>query len=69
MDQQPINTAAFSIKAGSARLGAKVKVTNTGLLAIGALVSSILLSTTALVWVATAVARRHPVSTGLLRRR
>lgn len=69
MDQQPTNSAEISIKAGKVKFGGKVKLTNGGLLAIGGLVSSILLSTTALVWVSTSVARRHPVSTGLLRRR
>jgi len=69
MDQQPMNSAAVSIRAGKVRVGAKVKLTNGGLLAIGGLVSSILLSTTALVWAATSVAREHPVSAGLLRRR
>lgn len=69
MDQHTFNTAAASLKAGEFKLAAKVKVTNVGLLAIGGLVSSILLSTTALVWVATSVTRRHPVSTGLLRPR
>jgi hypothetical protein len=69
MDQPRFNTAAATLKAGNVKLAAKVKVTNGGLLAIGGLVSSILISTTALVWVSTSVARRHPVSTGLLRRR
>ena len=69
MDQHRFNTAAASLKAGNVKLAAKVKITNVGLLAIGGLVSSILLSTTALVWVSMAVARRHPVSSGLLRRR
>lgn len=45
------------------RLHARVAVTTSGLLAIGGLVSSILLSTAALVWVSTSVARRHPLAT------
>lgn len=41
---------------GSLRIG--VRVTPAGLLAIGGLVSSILLSTSALVWVSVSQARR-----------
>jgi hypothetical protein len=40
-------------------------VTPAGILAIGGLVSGILLSTAALVWVSTSVARRHPLATRL----
>ena len=63
------NSAIFTLRAGNTRIGAKVKVTPSGLLAIGGLVSSVLLSTAALVWVSTTVARRHPMATGLLHRR
>jgi hypothetical protein len=49
MDTLDPNTAAASFRMGEARIVAKVKVTPTGLLAIGALVSGILLSTSVLV--------------------
>ncbi|MFN3877278.1 MAG: hypothetical protein ACK4MH_02740 [Brevundimonas sp.] len=67
MDQHTFNTAAASFKAGNIKLATKVKITNPGVLAIGGLVSSILLSTTVLVWVLTSATRRHPVPTGLCR--
>lgn len=63
------NSATVVVRTGKAKAAAKVKVTSSGLLAIGGLVSSILLSTAALVWVSTSVARRHPVATGLFHRR
>lgn len=69
MDQAQINSAGVTLRAGKVRFGAKVKVTDKGLLAIGGLVSSILISTAVVVWVSTGVARRHPVATGLLHRR
>jgi len=62
------NRAVFRLKAGKASMVAKVEVSTPGLFAIGALVSGILVSTAGLVWVATSVARDHPVLT-LLRRR
>lgn len=67
-DRSPANRAAFRLKAGKASMAAKVEVSTPGLFAIGALVSGILISTAALVWVATAVPRDHPVLT-LLRSR
>lgn len=62
------NTAVLVARAGPLRVTAKVKVSELGILAIGGLVSGILLSTSALVWVATTPARRHPVATRLGRR-
>jgi hypothetical protein len=44
--------AKFAVESGRARMAAEVTVTSTGIVAIGALVSSILLSTAAIVWVA-----------------
>jgi len=67
--EQPINTATATFRVGKVRAVAKVKVTTPGLLAVGGLVSGILLSTAVLVWVSTSAVRRHPVATGLLRRR
>ncbi len=60
------NTAAVSLRVRDARFVAKVKVTPAGLLAIGGLVSGILLSTSVLVWTATNVARRRPLTAALL---
>lgn len=69
MEQPTINTAALVFRAGRVRCGAKIKVTNSGLLAIGGLVSGILLSTATVVWAATSVARQRPITASLLRRR
>ena len=69
MEQPTISTAAVTFSAGRVRCGAKVKVTNGGLLAIGGLVSGILLSTATVVWAATSGAGRRPVAASLLRRR
>ncbi len=55
------------LRAGPLRLRTSARMTPAGLMAIGGLVSSILLSTAALVWVATSVARRHPLATALRR--
>jgi hypothetical protein len=63
------NSATLVVRTGKAKAAVRVKVTNGGLLAIGGLVSSILLSTAALVWASTRVAYRHPVATGLFHRR
>lgn len=60
-----VQAAEVEISGGRLRLRASVRVTPAGLLAIGALVSGILLSTTALVWASTGVARRHPLATRL----
>lgn len=69
MDQPQPNTAALSLRAGRSRFVAKVSVTPAGLLAIGALVSGILLSTSVLVWSATNVARRRPLAPAMIARR
>jgi hypothetical protein len=69
MDMLDPNTAAVSLRVRDTRFTAKVKVTPTGLLAIGALVSGILLSTSVLVWTATNVARRRPLTSAILTRR
>lgn len=61
-------TAKLALKAGPLRLRSEVQVTPAGLVAIGGLVSSILLSTAVLVWVATSVPRRHPMAAALIRR-
>ncbi len=61
---------ALEAKAGPASLKARMVHTPKGLLAAGALVSGILLSTAVLVWVATGPARRHPMAAAwALRRR
>ena len=63
----PSQQASLELRAGAFELTARVQVTPTGLLAIGGLVSSILLSTAALVLTATSVRRRHPIATTLRR--
>ena len=66
--QTPFETQSaeivFQTRRASLRLG--VRVSPSGLLAIGGLVSSILLSTSVLVWTATTAARRNQ---GMLRLR
>jgi hypothetical protein len=52
-------SASVKIEAGKFRMETSVSVTPTALLAVGALTSSILLSTAVLVWSATNVARRR----------
>ncbi|MBA4001323.1 hypothetical protein [Brevundimonas sp.] len=54
--------ARLDLQAGPVSVKMEVRVTPGGLLAIGGLVSGILLSTAVLVWSATAVPRRHPVA-------
>lgn len=56
-DERPRNQATVRARAGKARFKAKVEATPAGLLAIGGLVSGILLSTAALVWVSASAAR------------
>lgn len=43
-------------------------MTPAGLLAVGGMVSGILLSVAALVWTATSVRRRHPIASAWRRR-
>ncbi|MDP1872721.1 hypothetical protein [Phenylobacterium sp.] len=69
MDTLEPNTAAISLRVRESRFVAKVKVTPAGLLAIGGLVSGILLSTSVLVWTATSVARRRPLTSAILAKR
>lgn len=57
------NTAEIHLNAGPVRLRARVGGMAEGLIAVGALVSGVLLSTAVLVSVATAPVRRHPVTT------
>lgn len=54
------NRAALRLRVGQADLSVRIRVTPAGLAAIGGLVSSILLSTAALVHVVSTPARRHP---------
>lgn len=61
------NSADLTLKAGPVLLRTRVRISSGGLLAVGGLVSSILVSTAALVWVATTPVRRHPVSARLRR--
>ena len=67
-DQTRMNRALLKVRLGKAALTARVEMTTPGLIAIGALVSSILVSTAGLVWVATSVARDRPVLTALRRK-
>ncbi|NWE51840.1 hypothetical protein [Brevundimonas sp. P7753] len=69
MSETQTSSAALILRAGKVRIASRINLSNGGLLAVGGLVSSILVSTAALVWVSTNVARRHPVATGLLHRR
>jgi len=51
MDRPPgLNRAVARLKAGQCSATAKVEVSTAGLLAIGALVSGVLVSTSVLVW-------------------
>ncbi|RRS03760.1 hypothetical protein EIP75_14355 [Aquabacterium soli] len=61
-------TAEIAAGAGKASMQVKARVTPSGLLAIGGLVSGILLSVTALVWASTSVKRKHPIASALGRR-
>lgn len=61
------NLATVSLKAGPVRVDARARLSSAGLLAIGGLVSSILLSTSVLVWVATTPVRRRPLATRFAR--
>ena len=54
--------ALLEMSLGKAQVKVRVRVTPMGLMAIGGLVSGILLSTAALVWVSTSVVRRHPIA-------
>lgn len=62
------HSAEVELSLNPPRFTVRVQTTPSGLLAIGGLVSSILLSTGVLVWVSTSVARRHPLAAGILPR-
>ena len=47
-----VQTAKFAAEAAGARMVAEVSVTSAGIVAIGALMASILLSSAAIVWAA-----------------
>jgi len=68
-DATSSDAASVEMSIGSARFKAEVRHTPAGLLALGACVTSILLGAAAIVWVSTAVPRRHPVATALALRR
>lgn len=61
-------TAELDAQLGSASLHLRGHMTPAGLLAVGGLVSGILLSATALVWAATSAKRRHPIASAWRRR-
>lgn len=61
-------TAELDADIGSASVKLKARMTPSGLLAVGGLVSGILLSVTALVWAATAMKRRNPIASALSKR-
>ena len=63
-----LQSAKIDLSVGPVRLRAHVRLTPAGLLAIGALVSSVLVASSAIVWSATSVARRHPLARRLGRR-
>ncbi len=57
--------AELDVSASPVRVHLQVRVTSGGLLAIGALVSGILLATSVLVWTSATVARRHLLASRL----
>ncbi|MBI1684073.1 hypothetical protein [Caulobacter hibisci] len=61
-------TATLEFKGGPVGFRAEVRLTPKGILAIGGLVTGVLLSTAVLVWTATSVARRPPLATRILPR-
>lgn len=63
------NTSTTVLRAGPVKLAVKVRMTPAGLLAVGGMVSGILLSTAALVWVTAAAARLDHRTPPRLRRR
>ena len=63
----PPARAHLTLHAGPVRLETRLSITPAGLLAVGGLVSSILLSTAVVVWVSTSVARRHPLAAAMRR--
>lgn len=63
----PDNSVSIKLHAGRARFSATARLSSSGLLAVGGLVSSILLSTAVPAWVSTTPVRRHPILTKLAR--
>jgi len=55
-------TAVVEFKAGPVSLRLDIRLSPAGILAIGGLVTGVLMSTAAVVWTATGVARRHPLA-------
>ena len=51
------NKASLNLRVGSAELALDIQVTSAGLLSIGAMVASILIGTSLVVWTATSPAR------------
>lgn len=60
--REDAQSAVVDFEGGPVRVHAEVRLTPRGILAIGGLVSGILISTAVLVWTATSVARRHPMA-------
>lgn len=60
-----VQTAEIVFRTGSFSGELRVRATPSGLLAIGGLVACVLLSTSALVWAATSVKRKHPLVTAI----
>jgi hypothetical protein len=58
----------LEVTAGPVRLHVAVRISTGGLLAVGAMVSGIILSVAPLVWVATSVARERPIASRVGRR-
>ncbi|MFD1913790.1 hypothetical protein [Halodurantibacterium flavum] len=63
------NTAALRMTFGRSTIESEVSISSGGLLAIGGLVSSILLSVTALVWVSTRKLPEDSVPPGIRKER
>jgi hypothetical protein len=58
-------TVQLDAGSGDTQVHLKANVTPSGLLAAGGLVAGILFATTALVWAATSVRRKHPIASAL----
>lgn len=58
-------TAQLDAGTGDTQLHLKAQVTPSGLLAAAGLAGGVLLATTALVWAATSVRRKHPIASAL----
>ena len=56
---QQLQVAEFEFAGGALKLKASMRLTPVGILAIGAMVSGIVLATSSLVWSATSAARRR----------